>query len=138
MNHTSRYNIKFLREAVRVYTNANDGRLPNAENWGHSLLEIHPSLSAQNFKHPERPEIVIAYNVNLSGLQSSDIPDDTVLFFEAKDTPYASGEQELLDADASARTVDIMLMNGRIVTYWVEQGGTKGYNDRFLPVRWKP
>jgi len=135
---TNRQNMRLLREAIVSYAQTHGGHLPEAESWCGSLLTKENSLSKNDFVHPVLAGIMIAYNAQLSGLKLSDVAEDTVLFFEARGGWNLTGGQELLETDRSASRADIMLLNGKIQSYWLERGGVRAYGDKFVPVRWKP
>jgi hypothetical protein len=112
--------------------------LPEAESWSDSLVLVNSSLGKRDFQHPVVAGVVIAYNHHLSGLKLSNIAEDTVLFFEASGAWNLAGNRDLLKKNRVATRADIMLLNGKIQTYWIDRGGVRAYDDKFVPVRWKP
>jgi hypothetical protein len=135
---TSRHNMRLLREAILSYVQTHDGHLPEAESWCDSLLSAAPSLRYHNFEHPVLTGVVIAYNSHLSELKLTNVAEDTVLLFEAKGGWNLTGSRELLQKNRSATRADIMLLNGKIETYWLERGGVWAYDDKFIAPRWDP
>ncbi|MHC4168542.1 MAG: hypothetical protein ACYSWQ_16450 [Planctomycetota bacterium] len=135
---TSRHNMKILREAILSYTRTHDGELPEAESWSDSLVLANSSLAKRDFQHPVVADVVIAYNQHLSRLKLSEVAEDTVLFFEASGAWNLAGNRDLLEKKRNATRADIMLLNGKIQTYWIDRGGVRVYDDKFVPVRWKP
>jgi hypothetical protein len=138
--HTLLYNMKLLRKSLQRYVKANDGYLPDANSWADSLMKEDPSLDLNSFRHPEDPDVRVAYNVNLSGLKlSSILTQDVALFFPAEGGHNLAGAQELLDSMTKKTLLSIMLLNRRIQTYEPEHRGVRELNGTtFVPVMWIP
>ena len=136
--HTLVHNMKLLHKSLQRYVKANDGCLPDANSWADSLMQEDPSLDLNAFRHPEDHGVCVSYNVNLSGLELSNISQDVVLFFTAEGGHNLAGAQELLDSLANTLTVHIMLLDGTIKDYWPEHRGVRAYGQKFMSVRWTP
>jgi hypothetical protein len=139
--HTLLYNMKLLRKSLQHYVEANDGYLPDANSWADSLMKEDPSLDLNSFRHPEDPDVRVAYNVNLSGLKFSNISQNVVLFFPAEGGHNLAGAQELLDSMTQTNNksmVRIMLLNGWIREYRPEHHGVPFNGKTFVAVPWIP
>ena len=137
--HTLLYNMKLLHKSLQCYVEANDGYLPDANLWADSLMKEDPSLDLNSFRHPVDPDVRVAYNVNLSGLKLSNIPQDVALFFPAEGGHNLAGAQELLDSITKKTLLSIMLLNRRIQKYEPEHRGVRALNGTtFVPVMWIP
>jgi len=138
-SHTSLYNLKLLSKAIGKYAENNNGQLPKAQAWCDILLNADFNLSRDNFAHPLIEGRVIAFNKNLDGLKLDDIPPDTVLFFEADGDLNLAGTHELIEAsNFSTHHMNVILVNGRIKTYWIDKKGFRAYDNIFMPAIWQP
>jgi len=138
--HTVVYNFQKIGKALQKYADDHNGYLPTKENWCDVLLQYDKNLTQSDFKHPEKPGIILAFNKNLSSLRFSDIPKDTVLLFETQGGWNLSGDEDTIQTANSANAiVKVMPMNMEIKSYWVEyKGSNENWRGRFEPVRWKP
>jgi hypothetical protein len=152
--YTGKYNLRLLGEKMEAYCKEHDGYLPDADRWCDLLIEHDPNLSKSNFKHPriEYGACNFAFNKNLSGRRLGKIPGNVVLLFEADGAWNLEGAAELLKVshnklnsadfegarNSSAR--DVLLVNGTIKTYCVENAGVRGAwrKDIYYPLRWTP
>jgi len=139
-NFTIEYNLLTVGKALQKYADDHNGYLPPAENWCDALLQFDKTLTQSDFKHPKKPEIVMAFNKNLSGLRFADIPKDTILLFETQGGWDLSGDENLIQiANSKQAILDVLLANMEIKSYWVKyKGNNENWRGRFEPVRWKP
>ncbi len=98
--NTAIYNLRLLGEAIRGYSEKNNGYLPVAERWCDLLMEYDKTLSRDTFKHPRIAGIVIAFNENLDGMRLSDVDKSTVLLFEAEGGWNLAGEEKLIKKES--------------------------------------
>jgi hypothetical protein len=145
--NTSRYNLRLLGGTMVKYAENNSGHLPDANQWCDSLMGYNKTLTRQNFKHPRMKEYDcnIAFNKYLSGLKLSEIPEDTVLLFEADGSWNLSGDIDLFEKrfrEQKSYFSYILLVSGDIETYRFEEKGYRPFNPKRIewlkPLRWKP
>ena len=129
-------------------------------------MEHNPELSRENFMHPQHPnlpkdnytftypdkfsyafnfkgECQFAFNKNLSGMKLEDIPEDTVLLFEADGDWNLNGTSELLKTRYSKDGFIRMLFadNKHRVYWYYEKAVRKFSKDKGMyhePPRWEP
>ena len=91
-------NLHQLSIAVHQYAEAHEDQLPAADRWCDLLVEHQPDLSKEIFKCPTAKQGVChyAFNKNLDGMRSAEIPKNVVLIFESDDDWNLSGGEELL------------------------------------------
>ena len=118
------YNMKQLYNSFTKYCQDNNGYLPVSDKWCDLLMQTDNSITRATFKHPqiEKWECNIAFNKNLSGLKLSDVPVDTILFFEADGNWNLTGTADLLwqrrrKFNKQCFFSSILLVNGSIKTY---------------------
>jgi hypothetical protein len=139
-NHTLIYNLKKIGGKLQMYANDNNGYLPSSENWCDILLQYDSNLTQKDFRHPDNPAFVIAFNKNLGGAQLANIPKDTVLIFETRGSWNLSGDEELIQAaNSNDSRVNILFTNMVVKSYWIKEKAVHGcWLKEFVPVRWKP
>jgi hypothetical protein len=139
-NFSVKYNLQTVGKALQKYAFDHNGYLPSAEKWSDVLLQYDKMLTQNDFKHPKKPEIVIAFNKDLSGLRFADIPKDTVLLFETQGDWNLSGDESLVQTKNPKQAIlKVLLVNMTIKSYWVEyKGNNENWRGRFEPMRWKP
>lgn len=137
--NTANYNLKLLGKEIRGYSEKHNGYLPSADNWCDLLMEHNKYLTKENFRHPGIEGSVLAFNEALSGMRFADIPKDVVLLFEAKGEWNLKGGKELIKkANPNRDIVYVLLINGEIKPYWIEEESMKNWVGKFTPLRWKP
>lgn len=79
------HSISRMSDAFQRYADKNDGVLPDAKNWCDNLI-IGGCLGPRDFEFDGGDvlygESAFAFNSNLAGGKTSDIPPDTILLFE--------------------------------------------------------
>ncbi|OHB52066.1 MAG: hypothetical protein A2Y10_11065 [Planctomycetes bacterium GWF2_41_51] len=93
-------NLSGLGKAMLVYTNDYNDTFPTAEKWCDLLIE-YSDVTPQQLLCPGDVKSDVqssyAFNVNLSGMNISDVPPDTVLIFEAPAGSNPVGGPEILN-----------------------------------------
>ena len=137
--HTVVYNLRTIGKVLQRYADDHKGCLPPTEKWCDVLLQYDKNLAQNDFKHPENPEIVIAFNKNLGGVQFANIPRDTVVLFETQGIWGLSGDEDTIQtANSATARVLVLLANMEIKSYWVKHKAVQNWRNQFVPVRWKP
>jgi hypothetical protein len=134
-NYTTLYNMGLLDEALKKYAQSHNGILPDANSWCDSLMNQDPTLTAENFRHPQ-PDLLklkgrchIAFNSNLSGRSLGDVPGDVVLLFEADGGWNLNGTGLLLTSPyGEKRFVRILFVDGSTANYWYDQKGVRKFD----------
>ncbi len=106
--NTIMYRLEIIYDITKEYAAANGGYLPQSEGWSDTLMKFNNTLKAEDFKHPKIPDHVIAYNSNIAGISFDKLPNDTIIFFEAKGDINLAGSQELINC-LDTRIGDIIL-----------------------------
>jgi hypothetical protein len=96
--NTGYSNLIHIRNALTEYLEKYDGVYPPAESWCDHLLKVDSKLSKADFVIPkiEEHECNFAYNKNLEGLNTTDVPEDLVVVFMSEGDWNLSGGEELL------------------------------------------
>ena len=134
-NCTTLYNMELLREGLKKYAQSHNGILPDASSWCDNLMNDAPTLTVENFRHPQpnliklKHECHIAFNNNLSGKSLDDLPGDVVLLFEADGEWNLNGTGLLLTSPyGEKRFVRILFVDGSTANYWYDQKGVRKFD----------
>lgn len=118
--------IKNLGNGLRQYTQSHQGKLPPASTWADALIQEVPSLDRSSFwfKPWAQGATQVAFNEAISGRKLSELPDNTVLLFEAYGPWNLHGGRSLLKTclqriPAYADVVYVYLADGKVYEYWV-------------------
>jgi len=148
--YTALYNMELLGEGLKKYAQSHNGILPIANSWCDSLMNQDPTLTAENFRHPQ-PDLLklkgqchIAFNSNLSGRSLGDVPGDVVLLFEADGEWNLNGTGSLLSKPyGEKKFLRILWVDGSTVDYWyymkaVRKFSKDGRHMYYESPRWSP
>ena len=136
-----------LARYVHDYSNVNNGKLPDADSWTDDLIELEELSFLVDPKYLYQREkehrCYYAFNKNLSGLKIDELPNDIVLFFQAKGDLNLSGSHDLIDSwQGESDYIYVILLNDKIQKYWYDISKCKekpgGQYDNVETLRWVP
>ncbi len=117
-------NLSILHQAMTMYAERDDGRLPANDNWCGAILGMaqelqqSPDYHGSMFQCPsslESFESSYAFNAELGGRILAELPPDTVLLFEITGGWNISGGPETLLRAPRHNGVVVCLANGSII-----------------------
>jgi len=124
INRRPAYSLRYIiKEPIDEYVKNNDGYLPVADKWIDSLRNYSlGDLDLKSLRHPDW-EGCFVFNKNISGLKLADIPDTTVLVFEANaEINNTGGEEMLRDFENNIEFIYMLLADGRVIKYRLSDG----------------
>ncbi len=117
-------NLKILHEALSLYAERNEGRLPPVDNWCGAILGMaqelqqSPDYKGSMFQCPsslETFESSYGFNAELGGKKLADLPPETVMLFEINGGWNVSGGPESLVRYPRHNGAVACLVSGRVV-----------------------
>ncbi len=123
-------NLKVLGSAMVVYSNDYDEMFPTAEKWNDLLMsEVDVPSKAFKCKGACEGESNYAMNENLAG-KKYDVPDDTVVLFDAVPGWNQVGGSEMLEVDNHrSEGCNVMFADGRVEFIKTENLGSLNWGD---------
>jgi prepilin-type processing-associated H-X9-DG protein len=118
-------NLRQLSLALIMYTDDNDGKFPNASEWG-DLVDPYVGSNQQIFSCPNGPEGIYgyAYNRNLDGIKRHQVDAQTVMIFEADAVWNDAGGADLAAFERHPRPgCNIGFVDGHVEFVSVERIG---------------
>lgn len=146
---SSEYNLKIIANTLEDYVAAHNGYLPESDKWCDALLaQANSKCTKKSFLHPMycinglKGNCHFAFNSNLSGVQLSSIPKDTVLVFESDGEWNLSGGPELLRKRYKKHgCISFLLTDFSLKDYWFDEKAIKTFENGKLAYkkpRWRP
>ncbi|NIT60733.1 MAG: hypothetical protein GWN00_32380 [Aliifodinibius sp.] len=128
-------NLHQLGRAIVEYAKNHNGYLPIANKWCDLLIEHDEEISKDTFKNPQEPNGIcnFAFNKHLCGLRLANVPNNTVLLFEANGGWNLTGDAKLLKESEPHRkwVILLLLVDGTVDEYWFS--GVRGLTPRWIP-----
>lgn len=111
-------NLSGLGKAIVVYTEDYNGTYPPADSWCDELIK-NCDVSPEQFRCPgsdaTEGNASYAFNINLSGKKTSEIPPDVVLLFETTPAVNPAGGPEILSTDNHQRDgCNVLFADGHV------------------------